>query len=344
LLLSLFCPVLLYSQNEPEAVEFGDTINTHVDIFEGEDPLEMTLTFDLKKYQREKDKEEYMPVELLLHVNDTFEVAKSVRIKSRGQFRKSHCNFPPFWLNIRKANVVNIHLQEVVRMKVVTHCKASISYEDYVLTEYLAYQIYNILSPFSFRVRLIRMKYVDTGRKNKVTEGWAFMIEPEEMMAERKGGSVVKSDQLGMVHCRQHEILLVSLFEYMIGNADYSVAGRHNIKLLGMPGFGSQGYTPVPYDFDYSGIVNAYYAVPGENLNITKVTQRYFLGPCADEQAYQETIQYLEEHREEILDLVHNNTYLDEKAKNRVIAYIEAYYSSADSPGFVKQKLKSTCR
>lgn len=343
LLFGIMSPLLL-AQDEEGMEVLGDTLNTSVDLFEGDDPLVMTLTFDLKKYQREKYKEEYIPADLLLHVNDTFEVAKKVRIKSRGQFRQSHCSFAPFWLNIRKADVANEYLQEVVRMKIVTHCNGSSSYGNYVLTEYLAYRMYNILSPLSFRVRLIKMKYVDTGRKNRVTEGWSFMIEPESMLADRSGGMVTKNDQLGMIHARQDEMLLVSLFQYMIGNADYSVAGRHNIKLLGMPGFGSEGYTPVPYDFDYSGMVNAYYAEPGENLGISSVTQRYYLGPCAEDEPWLGTMQYMEEHREEIMDLLHSFPYLDKKEKNRVIAYIENYYISAAGPRFVKDKLENTCR
>lgn len=344
LLLLLLSPFLLFSQDEPEPGALGDTIVTNVDLFEGDDPLDITLTFDIKKYQREKQKEGYIPVDLLFHVNDTFEVAKSVRVKSRGQFRKNHCHFAPFWLNIRKAEVANTYLQEVVKMKVVTHCKESPAYEDYILTEYLAYRIYNILSPLSFRVRLIKMKYVDTGRKDRLTEGWAIMIEPEKMMAERNGGLVIKNDKVGMAHTRQDEMLVTSLFQYMIGNGDYSVAGRHNIKLLGMPDFGSKGYTPVPYDFDYSGIVDAYYAEPGENLGIKSVTERYFLGPCAENEAYLEAIQYMEKHREEILELVNTFPYLGEKEKSRVIAYIEQYYRAAESPRFIEQQLRSTCR
>jgi len=92
-------------------------------------------------------------------------------------------------------------------------------------------------------VRLIRMTYVDTGRKNRRTEGWAFMIEPEEMLAERLGSVAIKKDELVTALMRPGDMDLVALFQYMIGNADYSVMGRHNLKMLGMPGFGTEGYT-----------------------------------------------------------------------------------------------------
>ena len=44
-------------------------------------------------------------------------------------------------------------------MKVVTNFRNSEAYDEYVLREYLCYKIYNAISPVSFRVRLLKMKY-----------------------------------------------------------------------------------------------------------------------------------------------------------------------------------------
>ncbi len=344
LFLIFFCQLTLQAQDEPGLVDLGDTIFTSVDMFKGNEPLEMTLTFDVKKYIRTKHSEDYIPVDLLLHFNDSIDIKKEVRIKSRGNFRKASCIFAPFWLNIKKADVENQYLQEVKKMKVVTHCKTGDEYEDYVMLEYLAYKIYNLLTPVSFRVRMIKMKYVDTGRKNKVSESWAFLIEPEDMMAERNDGLAIKNDKLAMALTRPVDMFRVALFQYLIGNSDYSVTGRHNLKLLGLPGFGSDGYTPVPYDFDYSGFVDASYAVPGENLGITSVTQRYYLGPCLEKPEYLAGMQYLEDHREEMLELVQDFPYLSEQARTKAIAYIESYFTEAANPKFIERNLTSTCR
>ena len=56
LILSIFLsvPVSLFSQVEQPDVRQVDTIDTFVDIFEAEDPMNITLTLDLKKYQKEK--------------------------------------------------------------------------------------------------------------------------------------------------------------------------------------------------------------------------------------------------------------------------------------------------
>ena len=100
----------------------------------------------------------------------------------------------------------------------------------------------------------------------------------------------------------------------------------------------------MPYDFYYTGFVNAYYAVPGENLGISSVRERYFLGPCQDEQAYQQTIDFIENYRAEILELIHGFPYLDEKEKNILIGYMENYFSLSYTGGFYEMELKSNCR
>lgn len=344
LFLICFQLLILYSQDNREADDFADTIQTSIDLFEETDPMEITLSFDIKKYQREKNSEEYIPVNLLLQFNDTTDIRKDVRVRARGNFRKSTCHFAPFWLNIRKAKIENEYLQDVKKMKVVTRCRSGAEYDDYVLLEFLAYKIYNLLSPVSFRVRLIKMKYVNTGRKDKLSHSWAFLIEPEAMLAERVDGLVIKKDELGMALMRRKEILQVALFQYMIGNCDYSVAGRHNMKVLGLLNFGTEGYTPVPYDFDYAGLVNASYAIPGEGLGISSVTERYYLGPCREEAEYLAAMKHIEDHREEILELVQAFPHLSEKARNRAIAYIDSYYVRASESGFIQRALTPTCR
>jgi len=324
--------------------EITDTIYTDVDLFEESDPMEITLTFNLKEYQRTKQKAEYMPAVFTYQINDTLKLEKKMRIKARGNFRRDYCQFAPFWLNIRKSDVSNTYLQDINKIKIVTRCGNSDSYNDLVLKEYLVYRIYNILSPVSFRVRLIDMTYVDTGRKGKASKGWAFMIEPEEMLAERHQATVIKKDNLSMKFMEPEEFDLMAMFMYMIGNPDYSVAGRHNVKILGMEGFGSRGYTPVPYDFDYCGLVNAYYAIPGDDLGIKSVRERLFLGLCREEEAYQRAVQRISEHREEILELIDSFDYLRAHERRDMIGYLEEYFMLSEVPNFGRRFLSATCR
>ncbi len=336
-------PDSVFAQLEVEHVRQVDTIETSIDLFGETDPMHITLTLDLKKYQREKFKGEYMPVHFLYQLNDTLHLEKEMRMKARGKFRRSHCRLAPFWLDHRTADLKDEEQQDFTRIKIVTHCKGSLAYEEYVLKEYLCYKIYNIISPVSFRVRLVRMTYVDTGRKNKVTEGWAFMIEPEEMLAQRMNAVVVKRDDLSTRLLRPWEIDILALFQYMIGNVDYSVFGRQNMKFLGLPGYGSAGYTPVPYDFDYTGLVDTYYAIPSENLSIKSVRERLYLGPCREDKAYQAAIEHINLCREEILQMVNDFEFLDEKDKKGVIYYLEQYFELSEKPKSLIHSMQRTC-
>lgn len=342
--LFIFSALVLAGQEEPAQEHQGDTLVTDADLFEQEWPLDMTLRFNLKEYQRKKDDENYMDVELSIRLDDSTEIKKDVRIKARGNFRKGYCSFAPFWLNIRKSGVKNPHLQGVKRLKIVTHCSGAKSSQPYLMKEYLVYRMYALISPASFRTRLIRIRYIDSGRKERETEGYAFMIEAESMLAERLGGTVIKNDRLGMVHTRREDMMRMANFQYMVANSDYSVAGRHNVKLLGLGHFGKEGYTPVPYDFDYSGFVDAHYAVPGENLGISTVRDRYYLGPCGEPEDYRAAIDELMDRKQEILDLVREFAYLTEGEKKKALRYLESYFSNAAQAGFLEREYSRTCR
>ena len=126
----------LFSQIEVEHIRRIDTIDTSLDLFGETKPMHITLTLDLKKYQREKYKGKYMPVHFHYQFNDSLHLEKEMRMKARGKFRKSHCILAPFWLDIRKADLKDKELQDIDRIKIVTHCKGSKAYEEYVLKEY----------------------------------------------------------------------------------------------------------------------------------------------------------------------------------------------------------------
>ena len=142
---------------------------------------------------------------------------------------------------------------------------------------------------------------------------------------------------------RRHEINILALYEYMIGNVDYAVPTRHNLKLLGLPGFGTSGYTAVPYDFDYSGLVDAYYAIPTEGLGIKSVRERCYLGPCRENQDYIAAIEHINQFRDEILRLVWDFEYLDQKYKKGVVAYLEEYFEVAAHHNYLINSLEDSC-
>lgn len=336
-------PGILSAQMELEQVRQGDALKTSLDLFAEEEPMNITLTFDMKKFQREKEKGEYMPVHFHSQLDDTLSFEKDLRLKVRGKTRINHCSLPPFWLDFGETDLACELERDSIRVKIVTHCKNSQAFEEYVLKEYLCYKIYNIISPISFRVRLVRMSYVDTGRDNKVSEGWAFMIEPVEMLAQRFNAMEIKEEGLLSRNMRPAEMNMLALFQYMIGNPDYSVPHRHNVKILNLSAYGAAGYTAVPYDFDYSGLVDAFYALPQEYLGTTSVKERYYLGPCRPDVDFEIAIEQLNLYRAEILQLVQDFEYLDRKAKKSVLSYLEEYFDQAEHKNSLVFGIQRTC-
>jgi hypothetical protein len=136
----------------------------------------------------------------------------------------------------------------------------------------------------------------------------------------------------------------VAYFHYMIGQCDYSVTGRHNLKILTLKDYGPTGFIPVPYDFDYTGLVDTNYAIPGENLGITSVRQRYYLGACRSEEEHKAAIAWLASYREEIENLILNFEYMDEQERVEMVDYLESYFKETEQKGFIDRRINPTCR
>jgi hypothetical protein len=346
----IFCGCLLLLASDLEAqgggssATYEDTLEVYEDLFGREDVLNMTLKSDFKTFKRTRTKDIYLPADMTCIVSDSFQVTHPVRLKARGIYRKAHCAMPPIWLNIRYAGIETRELAGIRKMKMVTICRSGDQYMDFLLRECLVYKIYNLLTPYSYRVRLINLKMVDTGRGNKETSCWAFLIEPGKLMAKRLGAKVIKNDKLSMRTVNQEAMDRLAMFQYMIGNPDYSVTGRHNLKILDAQTLGSSDFIPVPYDFDFTGIVNASYAMPNQTLPIGSVKERYFVGPCRDRASYESAIAALEAIRDEIESTIWAFDYLDEEDRFDMIGYVESFFNTADNEHFIDREISKTCK
>jgi hypothetical protein len=321
-----------------------DSIVLFEDFFDREDPLEISLEFDLKTFQRERSKEEYIEAKLIYQYNENKDFSFPVRLKSRGIFRKSYCYIPPFWINIYNSGINSDALAGIKKIKIVTHCMTLKNYQDYLLKEYLAYKIYNIISPYSFKVRLLKIKYIDTGRNKKEFTGWAIAIEPIELLADRLDARIIENKELAKVRMNPSIMDRLSIYYYMIGNTDYSVTGLHNVKLLMLNNPGPAGYIPVPYDFDFTGIVNSPYSKPAKNVPVSKVTERYYQGICRSDQIYEMVIEDFKGYSDEIYELLQSFEFLSLDQKNEILQFIDEFYMEIARDNFISDILMEYCR
>lgn len=343
-LLICFFSVISYSQFDTLNLSLEDSSYVFTNLFEDDAPLELIIRLDIKKFQREKDESKYHPAELLAFIDDSIIMRKHIRMKARGIFRKEHCSLPPYWINLRRVKNKSEGININEKYKVVCHCNYNSIYEEYLLKEYLGYKIYNLLTDYSFRVRLVKFTYIDNGRKNKTYQRWGFIIESADQVAKRVNGVQLKLNTIGMYYTDPQITNLLCINAFMMGNTDWSIAGRHNIKLIKLMDESKPALIPIPYDFDFTGFVNTPYAIPAEGTGISDVRQRVYVGPCRDILDYQIAAQIIQLKKDEIFSLINNFEYLPKRIKLDLEGFINQYFELVDRDDFFKYHVDIDCR
>lgn len=313
--------------------------------FENDDPLEITLKFDITSFIRHKSKGEYINAEFCIHESETDSILKNIRLKARGNFRRGHCFFPPIYLNFKTDPIEEADLAGIKKIKLVTHCSTVKSYRDYVLKEYLVYKMFNVLSEKSFRVKLVNINYIDTGKKQRNYQQIGFLIEPLDLLVKRTNSVEIDPKIIMGENVVEDDIDVVALFNYMIANTDWRVKAGHNVKYIKSLDDITPKVIPVPYDFDYSGFVGAMYAVPQEWSSVKTISEREYLGYCrTGNDSYLKAIRLFETKKEKIFDEINTFGYLDEKQRINLVKFIEEYYELVEQPKAFVNLLNRECR
>jgi hypothetical protein len=354
----LFSAILLYFNvsAQSEKINYSDTIsyNSSIDavydtlpnlnLFVDETPMDLTLKYDITAFIRNKMKGEYLDAELLVHYKNYTET-KNIRLKARGNNRREQCFFPPIFLNFENDPIVNSELERFNKIKLVTHCSTSKSYTDYLLKEYLAYKLYNVLTDNSFRVQLLDIKYIDTGKKERNYDKYGILIEPIELLVARKKSIEVNGEIIRENNVIEEEADIVALFQYMIGNTDWRIKGGHNIKYIKSLTKLTDKVTPIPYDFDFAGFVGAHYSHPQSWTSIKSVKEREYLGYCRNsDEAYLKTINLFLDKKDQMIKSIESFSYVSVEERERLIKYIESFYVLLNNPNRFISTLKSQCR
>jgi hypothetical protein len=304
--------------------------------------IETTFTTDIKKLRTEKKIPTWQPADITMEFSDTQTISEQINVQPRGIYRKNNCDIASLMLNFKTPS--SPKLSPLKKLKLVGGCSSSRSDEELLIKEYLVYKIYNFISVMSFRVRLLHINYKDSKGKMKPYSQYAFLIEDMKDLADRNNCIEKKKVVYGLDDADRQQFNLVCLFQYMIGNTDWSVRQYHNIKLM-VPKTDTVGRPyVVAYDFDYAGIVDAPYAVPNEGLPITKVTERLYRGFERTMDELETNINIFKEKKEAIMYYINSFPLLGAKAKKEVIRYIEEFYETIDNKRSVKSAFITNAR
>ena len=311
--------------------------------FEDTGIVQTTIITDIKKLRSTRNKPVWIPADIILKENDTTAISESINLRMRGHMRRSICDIASLEINFK--STLSPRLSGLKKMKLVGGCRNNTFDEELLLKEYLIYKMYNLLTPLSFKARLLRITYIDSRKKVGTYTQYAFVLEDISDVAKRNGyvnkrTGIFRTEQADRIH-----ITFVSLFEYMIGNTDWSVTARHNIRLLVPTNDTLAKPLVIPYDFDYSGIVNAPYAIPNEEFTTIKsVRDRLYRGFPRTMDELRPIIQNYKEKKTEILQVISNCYMLRSHEKKDMTKYLEDFYDIIDKESSVKRNFSDNAR
>jgi hypothetical protein len=321
----------------PEA----DTLSEHLGLFDDDDLFTFSLKFDITEYRKTKSDEEYLDAELS-YITKGDSIKKKIKVRSRGEFRRKFCEMPPLMLNFRSRDSAGVEFLNINKLKMVTECPTG--NQEYLLKEYLVYRMYNIITENSYRVRLLRVNYINSAKNNRVATEYAFVIEPDEMLMQRLGVFEVRTDNLSQKNVKPEMMDRLAVFNYMIGNTDWSVPIGHNIKMFAQPRSERPDLAVIiPYDFDFSGIVNTHYSAPFHNLSIESVRERLYLGMCRSREDFVKALMEFPGKKNELYRLIKEFPYLNQSSKDDMIFFLDGFFEENRKPENLARTLLREC-
>ncbi|MGE3930651.1 MAG: hypothetical protein AB7G05_10845, partial [Hyphomonadaceae bacterium] len=272
-------------------------------------------------------------------------------IAARGRTRRTaHCSFPPLRLDFDNDELEGTLLDGQNRIKLVTHCQPRTTSEQFVVREYLAYRLYNAITPESFRVRAVRVTYRDSEGRRPEDTRFGFLIEDADDAARRNRMDEVDAPGVSGELLQARAGARYALFEFMISNLDWSFQNPprgeekccHNSRLISTGG-AMQNIVPLPYDFDNSGWVDSPYAIPPAGFGDNVRTRRY-RGLCRHNEAVPEAVALFQARRAQLEALVSGETRLSEPTRRGLMSYLGSFFAVLDDPSAVERQLINGCR
>jgi len=323
-------------------------------LFEDTTVLPVVLEFPVRSLMRDKLEQQKLPA--TLHYPGPAGATTSVplEIRARGRTRLELCRLPPLRLDFKRSTSKGTLFEGQRQLKLVTHCQVRLGdkprYRDYVLLEQRIYESYRLISPLSFRTRLLSADYVDPTERTSRLDGPAFLIEDFDALAERVGMRKVRKPWLSHAEMDAARLNLLELFQFMIGNTDWSAQlpsdGEehccHNGRVLA-PANGEGGLVVVPFDFDQSGLINTEYAAVSPAVNVRHVWQRIYRGYCLRNEHVPASIARLRELRPQIEALFQPGE-LSDWSSRRALRYLRDFYEIVEDPAQLKKRIYDVCR
>lgn len=313
-------------------------------LFSSNTTIELDLITNMKKLRKDHEDSKYQKA-LLIYKTEDDTVTINTEIRTRGSFRKqrSICNFPPIQMRFDSVSVTGTIFQGQTRLKMVTHCRTNRKpYLQNMFQEYLIYRTLNIITDSSYRVRLAKIRYIDKKQRTDTIISYAFFKERSRDLAVRLGGKTLKAKRVHPTRTQHPHMNQISLFQYMIGNTDWSVRYLHNIKIIATET--KKLPLAIPYDFDWSGAVFAPYSEPNEVFDIKSVRERVYRGYVVQDKILYRNIRIFNRKKDMIYNLYKNFDLLTESERKQTLKYYDQFYRIINRPASLKHNIIKEAR
>jgi hypothetical protein len=309
--------------------------------FQSDSVLAVTLRTDLRTLLRDRDtvNSEWRAA-TLTYVGPDSAVTVPLRVRTRGLYRLKNCEFPPIRLRFVQNEVRGTLWDDLRRPKLVTHCENQDNYEQNLLQEYAIYRVFRLFTPVSFGARLLRVTYEDSAGGARPVTRYGIVTEDPERLAERLGGTLVDSAGIRINRLQQSNAVLLSVFQFFIANTDWAMAFLHNIALVRM----ADGLHGVPFDFDWTGVINARYARPNPVTHLSSVRVRLYRGLCLPQDRFEPVLARFEALRDSIAAVYRAVPGLEPSVVERTLRYYDEFYRAiADRTRFFRREIEPNC-
>lgn len=270
-------------------------------------------------------------------VTDTFHVY----LTKRGHFRKfpNICDFPPLRIHFDRAETAGTEFENLKKIKIVTHCQNNdTAFEQYVIQEYLIYKAYNLLTDYSFKVRLARIRYKDLSKTFPDVTNYTFFIENPANLEKRLNGTCLDTRYIYAKNLDQNQYALMTMFQYMMINQDWSVTLAHNLEIFAQyPDF---KLIPIPFDFDMSGLIAIPYKSPTVPFKKGEKPLRNFMGKDIPKESIVAAIDKLRKHKNEIIKIFNTSTLLTQTNRKIIVDHITEFYENTSDMDQINKLLQ----
>lgn len=315
-------------------------------LFNTQTPLDIGIKMSIKEVKQTKEDSTYISHKLYYKTDSGINDSMKIDLKSRGNFRLRECYFPPLWIKIKKDQTKGTVFEGNKKLKLVLPCHTQGDNNELILKEYLCYKLYEEISPYSFKTRLVNIDLTEQrGKREKNFQLKGILIEDLDKVAKRMNCKTAEVEQIHPAALQDTSGLLFDIFQFMISNTDFSKSFQHNSKLIYL----NARYIPVPYDFDMSGLVDAPYAVVseinGQTLPVSSVRDRYYRGYCRSAEITQFVRNEFLSKEEKLLavpDLLKGQ--LSEKEIEDVKEYLKEFFDILKNDKLFEDDIIDRCR